>query len=225
MPLQRSTTGMSTERVGCGLESTAGNEAAADAVSVAGRGDTGMSSRDYLLAGAVGGLAMLGANVPTLLFYNFLQALLGPASFFISGLFNEVVYYSLVVALISTVPRRGAVTVMIMTRLVLAGVAFGQLSLIELAEALAAAGLMETSLVFGRWHDERRRLETITFCLLAAGDALLTWGEFAVGQLLYRIHYDHWFIAANVVINGFFYTLAGCYAGRRLVRPLKGLAI
>lgn len=189
-----------------------------------------MKTRWLVTIALFGACAFAVVNVPATLLSDFFHILLGPFGFLVSGLFNGVFLYMIVVTLVILIPRPGVVAMMTLVRMLLGIMAFGQISPITLLSYGMHAFLLETFLASGgvyRWlanHGEagklpRRMVLTIGLaCGLA--DMLASYVALQAMACLYRLYYADWYICLLMAVNGFLYTAVGAVSGIRLGRRL-----
>jgi hypothetical protein len=152
-------------------------------------------------------------------------------SFLITGMFNGVILYMLIAALVILIPIPGTVALLFAVRMLLNMLIFGHASpTLFLFHAIQAA-LLEFCLYFARMKTPSRndieagRLRLPSLLLLpiacAVADGVSTFIHLHTLAFLYRLFYADWYIGANVLINGFLYTSVGAGCGIILGNQLK----
>ncbi len=168
------------------------------------------------LAGAVAfGLDFLGGMLA-----NVLYALLGPFNILVGGLITEVVHYMVFAALLVLVPRPGFATLKGLLHYLMGLVLFGGVRATDpffLGFSLLTFEL--ALLVFGAY---RRPLSWRTVFSLALADAVNTASSLVLHMTFYRLFFPGWYLALDVVVKGFLYTLLGAWIGLRVGRHLGG---
>lgn len=194
---------------------------------------SGMKTRWLVTIALFGACAFAVVNVPATLLTDFFHILLGPFGFLVSGLFNGVFLYMIVVTLILLIPRPGVIAMMTLVRMLLGMLAFGQISPITLLSYGMHAFLLETFLAAGgvyRWlqtADEDKAVPGRMVCMigLACGlaDMIASYVGLQAMAFLYRLYYADWYIWLLMAVNGFLYTTVGAVSGIRLGRRLAGV--
>ncbi|MFO0981165.1 MAG: hypothetical protein U1E76_05335 [Planctomycetota bacterium] len=174
------------------------------------------SSRDLVLAALVGATDFAIVTLPEIAFFNIVHALLGPLSVVLTGLLTGAVHYTLLACLLVLTPKRGMIALVLVVRLLLAGIVMGQISLVALLYASTNILLLEGALRVAppRWLRDRRYLLAALLVAGAQGAAVLI--NFQVSKTLYRFYFADWFVVLSVIVDGALYTWLGCCAGRRI---------
>ncbi|WP_371366831.1 hypothetical protein SRRS_10360 [Sporomusa rhizae] len=172
-----------------------------------------------------GASAFAVVNVPSTLLNDFFHIILGPFAVIVTGLFNGVFLYMMVVALVILIPRPGVVALMTVIRMLLAMLAFGQISPIGVLSYCLQALLLEL-FIYGSgmygWlqKQEGERIPAGKIVLLAVccgvADTISTYVLLQGMAFLYRMYYASWYIAMVLAINGFVYTAIGAACGTAL---------
>lgn len=178
-------------------------------------------TRHLVMISLFGTASFAAVNIPMTFLWEISQAVLGPFSFLLTGIFYEVVLYMLIVSAVVLMPRPGVVSLLIMVRFLLNGVVLGHfnpifllsysVNAVALEVMLYAAGITRGGVI------SRFRLG------LACGtaDALSQYISFNLWMVLYRLFYSDWYIRANIFIDGFLYTFIGAWLGMNLGARLK----
>lgn len=174
-------------------------------------------------------------NVPSTLIGDFLHVILGPFSFLVTGLFNGVILYMLLVSLLMLIPYNGVVSLYMLIRLLLNVFAFGHLSVLTLLSySLQAISLEAGFFLFQKTAFSKRHPSTVaeivrTFAPLAmifgVADACSTYVNMQAMTIFYRLYYADWYIFLVVLFNGVLFTVVGVFCGAvlgRQVQKIKG---
>ncbi len=186
---------------------------------------TGLKTRWLVTIALFGAAAFAAVNVPSTLLNDFFHILLGPFGVMITGLFNGVLLYMMVVALVILIPRPGVVALMTVVRMLLGMVAFGQISPIILLsyglQALLLEVLLSRSGLYG-WLQQREedqmpwnRIVLLAVCCGVA-DSVSAYVTLQAMAFLYRMYYAAWYVGLILVLNGFIYTAIGAACGTSL---------
>lgn len=185
----------------------------------------GLKTRWLVTIALFGAAAFAVVNVPSALLNDFFHILLGPFGILITGLFNGVLLYMMVVALVILIPRPGVVALMMVVRMLLGVVAFGQISPIILLsyglQALLLEFLLSRSGLYG-WLQQREenrmpwgRIVLLAVCCSMA-DTVSTYVGLQAMAFLYRMYYAAWYVGLILIFNGFIYTAIGAACGTSL---------
>lgn len=196
------------------------------------------TTHDLVMTALFATVLFSAVTLPMTLLSNVAVAVLGPFSFLITGLANEVAYYALLIAFLTLVPRTGAVAALILVRLLLSSVILGQITFPGLLFTATHIVLLEI-VCFGTGLTRRRigpgsdtatvledvatgRLRGLWWAAfwLGMADGLSSWVDFQLLSGLYRLYFADWYIALAVVVHGFTYTFAGVHLGARVGRSL-----
>ncbi|MDE0297028.1 MAG: hypothetical protein OXN17_00170 [Candidatus Poribacteria bacterium] len=170
------------------------------------------STKQLIVIALFGATIFVAVSIPSTLIANLISALLGPASFLVTGLINEMLYYALLTALLMLVPKTGVITLVSLVRLLLGGVVLGLFNPTTVVFTGVSALLLELGFrISGNGH----RLLPLA---LAFGvcDSAAVFVDFQISMTLYRLFYADWYIISRCVIDGFIYTFVGVFLGRRL---------
>lgn len=173
-----------------------------------------------------GAAAFAIVTVPSTLLNDFFHIIMGPFSVLVTGLFSSVLLYMLIVSLVVLIPQPGVITLMIIMRLLLGMLAFGQVSPISLLAYGTNALLLEI-LLYGsglyrylQSADAATGLKWRQIALLAivcgVADSLKSYVTLQGLSVLYRMYYADWYIYLLLIVNGFLYTIIGVVCGTRL---------
>lgn len=158
-----------------------------------------------------------------------LGALLGPFATVVTGLVADVGRYTLLVTLISLLPRPGTLTLGILTGWFLRGFATGSFAPVDILYNGAAiafcegfawlAGLTRGG---GAWRDEPLGRRWLRLSVGFAGASVLTtltglW----LHVILFRLFYADWYVAMQVIGPGLLYTVAACRIGAEFAATLR----
>ena len=183
----------------------------------------GLRTRRLITIALFGTCAFAVVNVPSTLLKDILHIFLGPFSFLISGMFSEIILYMLLGALVTLIPVYGAISLMLMVRLLLGMVAFGHMSPIVFLSFGVNAFLLEATLALtgftrGKLQDGGKlqfswRRAAVLAMACAFADTAATFVTLQSMAVLYRLFFAEWYIALVMLINGFLYTLIGAGCG------------
>lgn len=186
---------------------------------------TVLKTRWLVTVALFGAAAFAVVNVPSTLLNDFFHIILGPFGFLITGLFNGIFLYMMVVALVILIPRPGVVALMTLVRMLLGMVAFGQISPIGLLSYGLHALLLEVLLIgcgmYGwlqKQEDGPIPLKRIALLAVSCGiaDSIATYVGLQAMAFLYRMYYASWYIGLVLLFNGFVYTAVGAVCGTAL---------
>ena len=176
-------------------------------------------------------------TLPMSVLANIATAFLGPFAFLATGLVNEVVYYALLIAFLTLVPRVGALTVLIGVRVLLSATILGQVTapgllytashVLLLESACRLSGLTRNRTAPGTPQSALQRLargQTVSLwwpaLCLGAADAISSWVDFQLTIELYRLYFADWYVMLSILVHGFIYTLIGVRLGVHVGRSL-----
>ncbi len=170
------------------------------------------TTKRLILVALFGTTIFVTVSIPSTLLANLVSALLGPASFLVTGLINETLYYALLTALLMLVPKPGVITLVSLARLLLGGVVLGLFNPITLVYTGVSVLLLETGFKIAR---NGRHLLPLALAF-GACDSIAVYVDFQISMTLYRLFYAEWYIVSRCVVDGFIYTFVGVLLGRRL---------
>ena len=182
---------------------------------------TRFSTKQLILISLFGTTIFIAVNVPSTLLTNLISALLGPISSLVTGLINEMLYYTLLTTLLMLIPKFGVITLVTAVRLLLGGVTLGLLTPTILLHAVTAVLLLE----FGFQIARKITLDSgaigganlLTLALIfGLCDAFTVYIDFQLSMTLYRLFYADWYILTRILVDGFTYTFIGVLLGKRL---------
>ena len=170
------------------------------------------TTKRLILIALFGTTIFITVSIPSTLLANLISALLGPASFLVTGLVNEMLYYALLTTLLMLVPKPGVITLVSLVRLLLGGVVLGLFNPTTLVYTGVSILLLEAGFKIAR---NGRHLLPLA---LAFGvcDSIAVYVDFQISMTLYRLFYAEWYIISRCVIDGFIYTFVGVFLGKRL---------
>ena len=154
--------------------------------------------RWIILAALYGAVGFVGINIPGLFLADLCHALLGPFSFLATGLFFGVIQYMLWGSLITLVPKKGMMTLVMTVRLLLGGVMLGNISAVSLMAVFVHASLTELFLWLAGCTRGKEGATMNPFALAAAfvvSDVMSTCFNFESAIFLYRLYYATWYIS------------------------------
>jgi len=202
-----------------------------------------LKSRELISIALFGTIIFAVVNVPGTLLWRFAHIFLGPFSFFITGFFHEIIFYMLLTSLVVLIPKPGAITLVIIIKSMMSDLLFGGFSatsflsmgvsalILEIAYYLS--GLTRNRATVGR---ERAtvgraigggclklpyRTIWITALVCGLGDMAISYINFNIFMLLYRLYYASWYIAVYLLVSGFLYTAIAVPLGFTLSRRLS----
>ncbi|BBB91883.1 hypothetical protein MAMMFC1_02568 [Methylomusa anaerophila] len=189
-----------------------------------------MKTRWLVTIALFGAAAFTIVNVPTTLLNDFFHILLGPFGFLVTGIFNGVFLYMLVIALVILIPRPGVVALMMAVRMLLGMLAFGNISPVSILTYGLQALLLELALYYANVYARSsgtpvsaaatagQVLPTAIACGLA--DSIATYANMQAMAFLYRLYFADWYIYMVTLVNGFLYTAVGAACGVFLGKQL-----
>lgn len=183
------------------------------------------TTRELTLIALFATILFAAVSLPLAIVSNFFVVFMGPLASLITGLANKLIYHALLIAFWVLVPRVGAAAMLIGVRILLAAIVLGQISVPELVSAsvhivaLEIAGYL-TGLTRGGVLSrvamgEKRGLWGPAFAL-GVSSAITTWIDFQISMELLRLFFAKWYIALDMLVNGFLYTVIGVRIGARL---------
>jgi len=187
----------------------------------------GMKVRWLVIISLYGAMTFVVSNLPVRIFGNLVSALLGPFSAFVTGFFSELLYWTLLVSLVRSIPRPGTVTFATLVRYMLNGIMFGGFQLTDILftgtgivakeAAFYASGLTRRGEAF-RWNTPG--VLFLALCLCAA-DAFITLTGLYLHMVLFRLYFADWYIWMTLAVNSLLYTFAATFMGRRFSERLR----
>ncbi len=185
------------------------------------------STKELVVISLFGTVTFVTVNMPQTVLWDIAHVVFGPFSFLFTGIFGQTVLYALIVSLAAVLPRPGAVTLMIVVRMILNGFIFGHFTPVQiLSYAMLAACLEGALYLAGATRGQRKsNMSNLVMIALACGlvDVVTTYMNFMAYMTLYRLYYADWYIGA-VIAAGFVYTAAGAAIGCRLGETLRRTA-
>ena len=182
-----------------------------------------LPARSLILIAFFGAVTFAVVTIPGTLLFHAAHVILGPLSFLVTGFFNAVIFYILIIALLLLIPHFGAMSLMIAVRFLMSAFILGEFSPLSLLYYPTMAVLLEAAAWLSGMTGQRpKRSIPITAAIFGLGDAFLGLIFFNLSMFFYRLYYADWYIATYVLINGFAFTCLAVPFGFRLGRRLKG---
>jgi len=182
--------------------------------------------RWFVIISLFGALTFAVVSLPIRIFSSLLHVVFGPFSVLPIGLFNDLIYYSLLVALLRLIPKPGVVTMVGLVRYLLAGLLTGGFQLTDILFtgnsivitelAVYASGLSRPGKHF-QWN--WRGTALLAFFLSLAG-MYNNAASIYLNMLLYRLFYADWYIGMTIFFNGFVFTFMGTLLGEHFSKTL-----
>ncbi|WP_028315077.1 hypothetical protein [Desulfatibacillum aliphaticivorans] len=185
------------------------------------------SEQDLVVISFFGAVTFAGVNVPLRIFNSVITALFGPFAVLVLGFFNDLVYFSMLIALLRLIPRPGVATLTYLVRYLLAGMMLGGFHVLDFLYMGTALVLKESALYASGITRKGDQFEWTWFntlaaaLLLGAADALLNASSVYLHVIFYRLYFARWYIFLSILFNGFVYTGIGVYFGKRFSNTLK----
>ena len=187
----------------------------------------GMQVQHLVVISFFGAVTFAGINVPLKIFNSVITALFGPFSVLILGFFNDLIYFSMLIALLRLVPRPGVVTLAFLVRYLLSGMMLGGFHVLDFLYMGTALVLKEGALYAAGVTRKQEDFEwtffrtLLTALLLGTADALINASSVYLHVIFYRLYFAKWYIFLTILFNGFVYTGMGVFFGRRFSNTLK----
>jgi hypothetical protein len=160
-----------------------------------------------------------------------LAALLGPFAIFVASLGSEGLVCLLLGVVVTLVPRVGTLAVSSLAVFVLNALVSGQLGLadvlyVTVSAALGEAALAALGVTTGAWRHrpaKRPGAAVVLRVALALGlaNAATLYAQFCLTQVLFRLFYAGWYVAAVALLAGLCYGACGAALGALLGGELK----
>ncbi|WP_243684481.1 hypothetical protein [Methanosarcina barkeri] len=180
-------------------------------------------TRNLVLIALFGTVSFAAISLPMTILWDLSHAIFGPFSFLFTGLFNEILLYMLIASLVVLIPKPGVISLFMMVRFLLGGFITGSFTPITFITLSINAIILEFLLyvagVTGKNPAPDNRLRMGIICGFA--DVISGYVSFSVWMVLYRLFYSNWYIAVNLLIDGFLYTFIGTWFGISLGNRLK----
>lgn len=180
-------------------------------------------TRNLVLIALFGTVSFAAISLPMTILWDLSHAIFGPFSFLFTGLFNEILLYMLIASLVVLIPKPGVISLFMMVRFLLGGFITGSFTPITFITLSINAIILEFLLyvagVTGKNPATDNRLRMGIICGFA--DVISGYVSFSVWMVLYRLFYSNWYIAVNLLIDGFLYTFIGTWFGISLGNRLK----
>ena len=173
-----------------------------------------------------GSLTFVGVNLPLKIFGSLIYGLLGPFSVVVLGFFNDLLYFTLLVAVVRLIPRPGVVSLITLVRYFLSIMLTGGFHLSDFFYVGSSLAVKEGAFWLSGVTRKGHEFEwswggtLLLALLLGLGDAFLNASSLYIHMVLFRLYFADWFIWLNVIVNGQLYTMAGVFLGRSFSRRL-----
>ena len=167
-----------------------------------------------------GAVSFTVVNLPIRIFGSVINAVLGPFSVFIIGFFNDLLYYTLLTALLRLIPRPGVMTLLVLVRFFLSGFMTG----FHILEALLTGSsilLTETGLYLSGLTRKKEDFKwtwksaTILALVLGTVGVYMNSAGIYLHMLLFRLYFADWYIFLSILMNGFVFTFMGVMLGKK----------
>ena len=190
-----------------------------------GRFLSGFTARQLVLVALVAASSVVLVNLPMFFLSSITTTLLGPLGMLVDALLSQFLFGSLMVALITVIPRQGVCAMVTAIRFLLGGVLLGMLTPVGLLLAAVSIAALEGAVWLSRTARRRTAVSGLALILLfALANALISWVGFQLAVVLFRLYYADWYVALSVLLSGFIYSLVGAATGRRLGLRLAQVA-
>jgi hypothetical protein len=182
--------------------------------------------RQVVIIALFGALTFAGVNLPLKVFGALFYGLLGPFSVLVIGLFNEVLYYALLVTIVRMIPSPGVVSLLTLVRYLLSVLITGGFHLSDFMYVGTSIAVKESALYLTGVTRKSSGFNwswpavCVLAMVLALGDSLLNLTSIYVHMVLFRLYFADWFITLNVLFNGMAYTMLGVWLGKRFSNRL-----
>ncbi len=172
-------------------------------------------------------------NVPHTFLQDFFHIILGPFGFLVTGMFNGIILYMLIISLLVLIPRPGTAALMTIIRMLLSMLAFGHISpvgmliygsqAVFLEATLFISGLTRRTSPLADLQNQSSVQKVLVIAALACGiaDSAATYVNLNALSFLYRLYYAEWYILLCVMINGFIYPAIGAVSGILLGKQMQ----
>jgi hypothetical protein len=161
----------------------------------------------------------------------FLGGLLGPFQIFVAGVGNELAASLLLATAVTLVPRVGTLTLSSVTVFLLNALFTGQFGVVDVLFVSVSAALGEAALALAGVTTTRRLrqpvghapLSSVLSVAVALGtaNAATLFAQFCLFQVLYRLYFAAWYVAAVALVTGLLYGSAGAAWGTVLGYRLR----
>lgn len=162
---------------------------------------------------------------------NALGMLIGPFNIFAEGLASEGLACLLLAVAVTLIPKPGALAISNLAVFLLNALFTGQFGLVELLFVTVSAALGEICLAAagvttGRsFRKPAAKVSALAVCQIAAAIGLANAGtlyaQFCLSQVLFRLFYSAWYVAAVALLTGLVYGAAGAALGALLGGELR----
>lgn len=196
----------------------------------------GFKTKELILIALFGTATFLSVNIPGTIFNDLAHVFLGPFSFLITGIFNGIILYMLLISLVILIPRPGVIWLVSMVRIMLNGIALGHFTpllvlfylsgALFLELALYGVGLTRPSGLQSKLTSPRGFSKEVFLLALfcAVADVVASYVNFQGIIFLYRLYYASWYIAFYLLVSGLFYTAVGACLGVILGHKLQKIS-
>jgi len=186
-----------------------------------------IKTKDLITIAMFGACIFAVVSLPGRIVWQFAHAVLGPFSFLVTGFFFEIVYYILLTALVTLIPRVGVASLAIILRALMTDIIFGGFSPMSILNVGVTVTMSESAFYICGITRSKTSLngKRIAFAAVTCGlaDVVISFVSFNVIMFLYRLYYDFWYIAMYLLISGFLYTTLAVPFGVRLGLRLKAV--
>ena len=187
----------------------------------------GLKVRWLVVIALFGSLIFVGVNLPIRVFGSLIYGLLGPFSVVLLGFFNDLLYFTLLVAVVRLIPRTGVVSLITLVRYFLSIMLTGGFNLSDFFYVGSSIAVKEGAFWLAGVTRKGHAFEwswagtSLLALLMGLGDAFLNASSLYIHMVLFRLYFADWFIWLNVIVNGLLYTMAGVFLGRSFSRRLS----
>jgi len=180
----------------------------------------------FILISLFGTATFVTVNIPGTILMDLAHAFLGPFSFLLTGFFNQIVLYMLLISLITLIPRPGVIFLLTCVRILLNGIILGHFTPVTVLFYFSGAFLLEMALYLtGVTRKGKISENKFSYFILAVAcgiaDVISSYLNFQASIFLYRLYYAQWYINMYLLIDALCYTGIGVWAGLLLGKQLK----
>ncbi len=155
-------------------------------------------------------------------------ALLGPLSTLLTGLLSDLGRYTLLATLVTLLPRPGTLTLAVLTGWFLRGFTTGAFAPVDVLYTGVSIGIGELFAWVagltrgGAWRDEplARRWARLSVGF-AGASVCTTLAGLWMHVVLYRLFFAPWYVALQVLVPGFLYTVIACRVAADFAASLR----
>lgn len=177
--------------------------------------------RSFVIVALFGAVSFTVVTLPLRIFGTLISAMLGPLSVFATGFFNDLIYYSLLIALIRIIPRPGAAALSMMVRYLLGALMAGGFHVTDVLFTgtnimVVEAALYLSGLTRLKENFDWSWLNTMKVAVgLALAGAFTNAASIYLHMLMFRLFFADWYIQLTILFNGVIYTMIGVMVGKR----------